>query len=380
MIHALTLTNAQIVTADEVFTGTVHVANGRIADVARDNTSLPGTIDCARDYLIPGLIELHTDNLEKHLTPRPGVQWPLLSAMLIHDAQVAAAGITTVFDSIRIGEVETKNTKPLAIATIIQAIHQGIDARLMRADHLLHLRCEIAADNVIDELTPLLDEPLLKLLSLMDHTPGQRQWTNVDKFRIYTQKNAHWDDSKLQSVVAELIAMQARNAVPNRRTIVGFARERGIAVASHDDTTAAHVDEAVADGVSISEFPTTVEAARAARGKGISIMMGAPNVVRGGSHSGNVAAAELARHDLLDALSSDYVPASLLHAAFLLRDQAGWSLPQAVATVTKNPARMANLDDRGEIAPGLRADLVRVRESEHIPHPLMIWVHGHRAA
>jgi len=380
MTHILTLTNAQIVTANEVFTGTVHVTNGRIADVAHGNTSSSGAINCEGDYLIPGLIELHTDNMEKHMMPRPGVAWPLLSAILIHDAQVAAAGITTVFDSIRIGEVEAKNAKPLAIAAVIQAIHQGIDVGLMRADHLLHLRCEIAADDVIDELTPLLDEPLLKLLSIMDHTPGQRQWTNIDKFRIYTQKSAHWDEAKLQSVITELTALQERNAVPNRRTIVGFARERGIAVASHDDTTAEHVDEAVSDGVSISEFPTTVEAARAARANGIGIMMGAPNVVRGGSHSGNVAAADLARHDLLDALSSDYVPASLLFAAFLLRDQVGWSLPQALATVTKNPARMANLSDRGEIAPGLRADLVRVRESEHIPHPVMIWVNGQRAA
>ncbi|MDP1611276.1 MAG: alpha-D-ribose 1-methylphosphonate 5-triphosphate diphosphatase [Sulfuritalea sp.] len=376
----LTLTNAQIVTADEVFSGTVHVVAGRIVDVAHGNTALPAAVDCEGDYLIPGLVELHTDNMEKHMMPRPGVAWPLLSAMLIHDAQVAAAGITTVFDSIRIGEVEIKNAKPLAIAPIIQAIRQGIDAHLMRVDHLLHLRCEIAADDVLDELKPLLDEPLLRLLSIMDHTPGQRQWTNLDKFRIYTQKSAHWDEPKLQSVIAELTALQERNAAPNRRSIVGFARERGIAVASHDDTTAEHVDEAVADGVSISEFPTTVEAARAARDKGIGIMMGAPNVVRGGSHSGNVAAAELARLDLLDALSSDYVPASLLYAAFMLRDEAGWGLPQAVATVTKNPARMAKLDDRGEIAPGLRADLVRVRETEHIPHPLMIWVGGRRAA
>lgn len=376
----ITLSNARIVTADEVFTGTVRVEDGRIADVSHGNSATPDAIDCGGDYLIPGLVELHTDNMEKHMMPRPGVEWPMLSAMLIHDAQVAAAGITTVFDSIRIGEVEAKATKPLSIAAIIQAIRQGMEAGLMRADHLLHLRCEIAADDVIDELTPLLDEPLLKLLSIMDHTPGQRQWTNVDKFRIYMQKNAHWDEAKLQSVIEELTALQQRNSVPHRRAIVGFARERGIAVASHDDTTVEHVDEAVADGVSISEFPTTAEAARAARAHGIGIMMGAPNVVRGGSHSGNVAAAELARLGLLDALSSDYVPASLLYAAFLLRDQAGWSLPEAVATVTKNPARMAKLDDRGEIAPGLRADLVRVRETEHIPHPVMVWVGGHRAA
>jgi alpha-D-ribose 1-methylphosphonate 5-triphosphate diphosphatase len=376
----LTLTNAQIVTADEVFSGTVHVVAGRIVDVAHGNTALPAAVDCEGDYLIPGLVELHTDNMEKHMMPRPGVAWPLLSAMLIHDAQVAAAGITTVFDSIRLGEVEAKHAKAQPLQGILTATRQGRDAGLLRADHLLHLRCEIAADGVLDELEPLLDEPLLKLLSIMDHTPGQRQWTNLDKFRIYTQKHERWDEARLAEVIAELTALQQRNSAPNRRAIVAHARARGIAVASHDDTTAEHVREAVADGVSISEFPTRVEAARAAREHGIGIMMGAPNVVRGGSHSGNVAAAELARLDLLDALSSDYVPASLLYAAFMLRDEAGWGLPQAVATVTKNPARMAKLDDRGEIAPGLRADLVRVRETEHIPHPLMIWVGGRRAA
>lgn len=375
---SLILTNAVIITADEEFTGTVNVVDGLIADISRNGTSIPAAIDLEGDYLIPGLVELHTDNLEKHLMPRPGVAWPLLSAMLIHDAQIAAAGITTVFDSIRIGEVEIKNAQSLPVKGIAAAIHQGREARLMRAEHLLHLRCEIAAPDVLDELEAMLDEPLLQLMSIMDHTPGQRQWTNIDKYRIYTQKHAHWSDEKLNEVIAELKVLQEQNSLPNRRAILDIARQRNIAVASHDDTTTEHVHEAVAEGISIAEFPTTEEAARAARAHGIGIMMGAPNVVRGGSHSGNVAAADLARLDLLDALSSDYVPASLLFAAFLLRDQVGWGLPQAVATVSRNPARMAKLADRGEIAPGLRADLVRVRETAHIPHPLTVWMNGQR--
>lgn len=375
---SLILTNAVIITADEEFTGTVNVVDGLIADISRNGTSISAAIDLEGDYLIPGLVELHTDNLEKHLMPRPGVAWPLLSAMLIHDAQIAAAGITTVFDSIRIGEVEIKNAQSLPVKGIAAAIHQGREARLMRAEHLLHLRCEIAAPDVLDELEAMLDEPLLQLMSIMDHTPGQRQWTNIDKYRIYTQKHAHWSDEKLNEVIAELKVLQEQNSLPNRRAILDIARQRNIAVASYDDTTTEHVHEAVAEGISIAEFPTTEEAARAARAHGIGIMMGAPNVVRGGSHSGNVAAADLARLDLLDALSSDYVPASLLFAAFLLRDQVGWGLPQAVATVSRNPARMAKLADRGEIAPGLRADLVRVRETAHIPHPLTVWMNGQR--
>lgn len=375
---SLTLTNAVIVTADEEFNGTVHVVNGLIVDITRNGTSVSAAIDLEGDYLIPGLVELHTDNLEKHLMPRPGVAWPLLSAMLIHDAQIAAAGITTVFDSVRVGEVEIRNIQVLPVKGIATAIHQGREAHLMRAEHLLHLRCEIAAPDVLNELETMLDEPLVQLLSVMDHTPGQRQWTNIDKYRIYTQKHARWSDEKLAEVVAELKILQKLNSLPNRRAILAMARQRNISVASHDDTTTEHVHEAVAEGISIAEFPTTEEAARAAREHGISIMMGAPNVVRGGSHSGNVAAADLAHLDLLDALSSDYVPASLLFAAFVLRDQVGWGLPQAVATVSRNPARMAKLDDRGEIGVGLRADLVRVRETEHIPHPLTVWMNGQR--
>jgi len=376
----LTLTNARVVTADESFLGTVHVVGGKIADVSRSGTAVPSAHDLEGDWLLPGLVELHTDNMEKHVSPRPGVEWPLLSAILIHDAQVAAAGITTVFDSVRVGDLDALGKSAQKLEGTVAALRQAQKAKLTRADHLLHLRCEIAADTLLNEMEFILDEPLLKLISIMDHTPGQRQWTNMEKFRTYYQKSGQWSDAKLAAVVAELKELQERNATPNREAIVRHARVRGIALASHDDTTAEHVREAQAEGVTISEFPTRVEAARAARQHGIGIIMGAPNVVRGGSHSGNVAATELAQHDLLDALSSDYVPASLLFAAFLLRDQVGWSLPKAVATVTRNPARMANLNDRGEIAPGLRADLVRVREAEHIPHPVMLWVNGRRAS
>ncbi|MCF8173681.1 MAG: alpha-D-ribose 1-methylphosphonate 5-triphosphate diphosphatase [Burkholderiaceae bacterium] len=376
----MTLTNARVVTANETFLGTVNVIGGRIDDVVRGGTALPSAQDLEGDFLLPGLVELHTDNMEKHMSPRPGVEWPLLSATLIHDAQIAAAGITTVFDSIRVGDVDALGKSARKLRGTVAAIRQALDAKLTRADHLLHLRCEIGADSLLDEMEPILDEPLLKLMSIMDHTPGQRQWTDIEKFRLYYQKREPWSDERLAQVVAELQTLQERNAASNRAAIVEHARQRGIALASHDDTTAGHVHEALAEGVTISEFPTTLEAARVAREHGIGIMMGAPNIVRGGSHSGNIAAGELARHDLLDTLSSDYVPASLLFAAFMLHEGAGWSLSQAVATVTRNPARLAGLDDRGEIAIGLRADLVRVRESGHIPHPMTVWLNGRRTS
>jgi alpha-D-ribose 1-methylphosphonate 5-triphosphate diphosphatase len=174
--------------------------------------------------------------------------------------------------------------------------------------------------------------------------------------------------------------MQARNSARNRSRLLELCRSRLLPMASHDDTVPEHVEEAVATGFRISEFPTTEIAARAAREHGLGIVMGAPNMVRGGSHSGNISAIDLARADLLDVLSSDYVPHSLLHAAFLLRDQAGWTLPKALTTATLNPARLVGLEDRGEIALGRRADYVRVRELRGVPVPMETRREGKRIA
>lgn len=376
-MNTITLSNARVVTADEVFTGTVRVEAGRIADMARGGTVTPAE-DCGGDYLLPGLVELHTDNLEKHLGPRPGVEWPVHSALAIHDAQIAAAGITTVFDALCIGDLDPTGFRARTLGPSITALREAVAAGSTRAEHWLHLRCEVASTDVLDLLTEYLDEPLLKLLSVMDHTPGQRQWSDLEKYRVYAQKHDHWDESRLAGEVAKRSALQQAHSARNRHAVVNLARERGLALASHDDTTVEHVAEAQADGVTISEFPTTLAAARAARAAGQGIVMGAPNAVRGGSHSGNVAALDLARAELLDVFSSDYVPASLLHAAFLLVDDAGWSLPRAIATVSRNPAQMAGLTDRGEIAVGLKADLVRVRPTAHTPLVRAVWRDGGR--
>ncbi len=266
------------------------------------------------------------------------------------------------------------------------ALRHAREQGLLRAEHLLHIRCELACDNMLEVAAPFLDDPTVRLVSLMDHTPGQRQWMDVERFRIYTQRNQRWSDEYLAQVVAERQDMQARNAQRNRRGLLALCRDRHIPLASHDDTVPEHIDEALASGISISEFPTTVAAAQAARQHGLGIVMGAPNLVRGGSHSGNVSALTLARDDLLDCLSSDYVPHALLHGAFLLRDQAGWSLPKAIASVSFNPAKLVGLHDRGEIAVGKRADFVRVRETTTAPHlppvpvPLATWRQGMRIA
>ncbi len=380
------ITNARIVTGNEVVHGTVDIRGRDIADVQPGRSMLPRAEDWDGDYLLPGLVELHTDNLEKHLEPRPGVRWPAMSALLTHDAQISAAGITTVLDAMGVGDFDARSVRAMGLKDIAAALAQARTQGLLRAEHLLHMRCELACDNMLEVVEPFLADPTVRLVSLMDHTPGQRQWMDIERFRTYTQRNQRWSDDYLAEVVRERQDMQARNAGRNRNGLLARCRARAIPLASHDDTVVEHIHEAVDAGISISEFPTTIDAARAARAHGLAIVMGAPNLVRGGSHSGNVSALDLARLDLLDCLSSDYVPHALLHGAFLLRDEAGWSLPRAVASVTRAPARMVGLEDRGEIAPGQRADLLRVRETQAVgatgvvPVPLGTWRESDRIA
>ena len=374
------ITNARLLTREETIIGTVEVVDGRFRDVQSGRSHVPAAEDWEADYLFPGLVELHTDNLEKHLEPRPGVRWPALSALLTHDAQISTAGITTVLDAMGVGDFDERSVRAQGLQAAAEALHAARTRGLLRAEHLLHMRCELACDNMLPVVTPFLDDPNVKLVSIMDHTPGQRQWMDIERFRIYTQRNQRWSDEYLSQVVRERQDMQTRNAERNRAGLLALCHSRHIPLASHDDTVPEHVLEAVASGFVISEFPTTQPAARTARELGLGIVMGAPNLVRGGSHSGNISAVELAQHDLLDCLSSDYVPHSLLHGVFLLRDEAGWSLPKAARTATLNPARLVGLDDRGEIAPDKRADFVRVRELNGVPVPMMTWREGRRIA
>ena len=372
----LTIRNARIVTAQEEFIGSLSAVDGMIDSVSIGASQVGE--DWEGDYLLPGLVELHTDNLEKHLMPRPKVSWPILPAIMAHDAQIAAAGITTVLDALGVGDIDPESVRSTLLASCIVNLQRARATRLLRVDHYLHLRLELAEENLLDMFTPFLGDSTLKLVSLMDHTPGQRQWTDISHYRTYTTGKRGWSNEKVDSMLEDLLERQCLYAAENRRKIVSSCHAVAMPMATHDDTTLAHVTEGVAEGIKICEFPTTLLAAQAARQHGLGIIMGAPNVIRGGSHSGNVSAIGLARADLLDVLSSDYVPASLLHAAFMLQKE-GFSLPKSINTVSLNPARMIGFDDRGEIATGLRADFLRVRLVDDIPVIMQVWKDGRRA-
>ena len=374
------LTNARLVLEDRVATGTLVHADGLIRDVSEGLSRAPGAVDLEGDLLAPGLIEVHTDNLEKHFVPRPGVIWPNpLAAALVHDVQMAAAGVTTVCDAVCAGGYDADNDYRRAIFhDMVAAIERGMAEGVFRIDHRLHLRCELSDPNFAEDVAPHVARPLVALASLMDHTPGQRQWRNVaDLKRLMAGEGLRGGDA--DALLAKRIATGASASAANWPLAVKLFREHGVPLASHDDTTVEHVRQAVEAGCAISEFPTTLDAARAARAAGLATVAGAPNVVRGGSHSGGVAAEELARAGLLDALSSDYVPASLLQAVERLTRSPGLPLQDALALVTAGPAAMLGLADRGRLAPGLRADLVQLRFLDETPVVRSLTVAGRRA-
>ena len=379
MLAEQIFTNARVVTGTEVFMGTVAVRDGCIHDVSAGKSQLAQAHDLEGDYLMPGLVELHTDNLEKYMNPRPGVDWPSESAVLAHDAQVISAGITTVFDALSIGDVNPKGERLRQLPVMLEAITRAESQGHTRAEHRLHLRCELSHEKTLGLFNELVESPLVQLVSVMDHSPGQRQFVRIEKYREYFQGKYHLSDAEMN----EFIVLQLENSQlysdKYRRSIVHECRQRSLSVASHDDATIEHAQESADYGMSIAEFPTTVEAAALSHRLGLKVLMGAPNIVRGGSHSGNVAAADLAGRGVLDILSSDYYPASLLQAARILADEDdSYDLPKAVATVSLAPARAAGLHDRGEIRCGLRADMVRVRSHEKQFVVNQVWRSGQR--
>ena len=372
--------NAAIMLPEQIVRGSLVVSRGRVRDVSAGVTRAGGQ-DLEGDLLIPGLVELHTDHLETHLQPRPKVRWPAASAVAAFDAQIAASGITTVFDCVRIGRDLDNASERDDILSVVSTLHEAAERGSLRADHKLHVRCEVCADDVVSLVSELIRRYPVHLMSLMDHTPGARQFRVIEMWRTYYGGKSGIPQEQLDDLIARKTEQYGRNYNRHRKQLVQLATAHGIVLASHDDTTEAHVQESITDSVAIAEFPTTLEAARRSHEANLRVVMGAPNLVRGGSHSGNVAAETLARAGVLDILSSDYVPVSLLFGAFeIARRIEDYGLPQALQTVTLNPARAAGLVDRGEIATGKRADLVRVHVVNDMPLVREVYRDGRRVA
>jgi alpha-D-ribose 1-methylphosphonate 5-triphosphate diphosphatase len=369
--------NARVVTRNEDFIGSVLVRNGVIAAVDRGSGRVGEDFD--GDILMPGVIDIHTDNLERHFFPRPNIGWNPVSAAVTHDAACVSVGVTTVFDSMSVGSLaDTTARAQDNLSRLVEGLHAARESAMLKADHHIHWRCETTADELTERLPPLVEHPMTAMLSMMDHTPGQRQYRNIEAhLRQWRERGMSEDDVARR--LEDIRGRQARNAASNASFVAGVAKARNLALASHDDEDIEHIDQGADLGATIAEFPVTLEAAERAHARGMTVVMGGPNLIRGGSYSGNVPASELIEQGLLDAFASDYVPRSLIECAFALAAAPfGWSLSRAVAVVTDTVATAVRLEDRGTVAEGSRADLVRVRPIRDLPVVRGVWAGGAR--
>ncbi len=371
------LTNARLVLADMVLHGTLVMDGERIREIQPGRSNAPGALDMEGDVVMPGVVDVHTDNLERQVQPRSNARWPSRSAMIAHDAQCAAAGVTTVLDALCLGDLGFDKDRVMTFHDGVRDLDALADTGLFKSEHFLHLRCELPAGDMMELLDPVADHPRVRMVSLMDHSPGVGQYANLDKYRAMRAREGH-ASAWIEGRILELQEQRERMRDPNRRALLARMGLIGTILASHDDRTVEEVAENDADGIRISEFPVSLAAAQEARRRGMLVIAGAPNIVRGGSHSGNVSAASLVQEGVVDALASDYVPSAMIEAAFAAVGQTGISLPDAVSMVTERPARMANLLDRGSLAAGQRADIVRIREFEGMPVVRQVWRLGER--
>ena len=371
------LTNAVLVLPDTTLHGTLIMRGDQVSEVQPRRSAALSARDLDGDYLIPGIVDTHTDNLERQVQPRSLARWPSRSAMVAHDAQCAAAGVTTVFDALCLGDLGFDKERVRTFRDGVVDLDALTNAGLLKSDHFLHLRCGVPALDMLSLFDTVADHRLVRMVSLMDHSPGVGQYVDIDFYRALRRRGGA-DDEYIERRIVELQEQRARMRIPNRHALLNRIAGRNIALASHDDRTEQEVAENAADGIGISEFPVTMAAAKAAKAAGMQVIAGAPNIVRGGSHSGNVSAAELLANEAVDAFASDYVPNSLVEAAFQCAQRIG--LPHAMALVSDRPAHLTGLADRGRLAAGHRADLVRVRLHQGLPVVRQVWRAGERIA
>jgi alpha-D-ribose 1-methylphosphonate 5-triphosphate diphosphatase len=352
------------------------IEDGIIAAIAPE-TAPPGCELVALHglTLLPGLIDLHGDALEKEVEPRPNVFFPHDFAVAQADKRNAQAGITTAFHAISFAHDELGLRNNQLAAELVETVNGYRGHGLV--DNRTHCRYEISDASGLPVLLDLLARGEVHLVSVMDHTPGQGQFKDVAAYNKYVSRTyGHSADEALAMI--ERKQQQAESAVHRVEALVAAAHASGVQIASHDDDNPERVRMMAALGISLSEFPVTLAAAETARQSGLVTIFGAPNILRGKSQSGSVRALDAVLAGVANCLCSDYAPATLLAAAFRLPALAGISLPDAVAMVTGNAADAAGLHDRGRLAVGLRADLIAVAEVKGHPQATAVWVAGER--
>lgn len=368
------LTGAQVVLENEtLLDAAILIADGHIVAINPDSRAGAQEINLSGHTLMPGMIDLHCDALEKEAEPRPGVHFPFDFACAQADKRNAAAGITTIYHALSFANAELGVRNNNTAAELARAVHAWQEHALV--DNRVHARYEITDPTAPDILNELLSLNEIHLMSFMDHTPGQGQFKSIDAYRSFLSRTYKKDAAEFETLLANKLA-QGEGAVARMEQLAQHARELGIPLASHDDDRPEKVDVVTKLGVTVSEFPINLETAQAARAAGLATLFGAPNILRGKSQSGSMRALDAVKEGVADCLCGDYSPAALLTAVLKLPELAGIKLHEAVALVTCNPARAVDLKDRGVIAAGKRADLLAVRYLGGLAQVSRVWSEG----
>jgi len=373
-MSTLYLTRARIVLPEAVLEdGALLVEDGVIAAIDPDGARAGQTVDLQGQTLMPGLVDLHCDAIEKEAEPRSRVLFPFDFAVAQVDRRNAAAGITTPFHALSFANNEWGVRNNATAADVVRAVHAF--RRHSLVDNRIHCRYEVTDAAAVPVLEELMESGMVDLLSVMDHSPGQGQFKTLESYLAYMMGNHGMSREQAEDVAA--CKLRAREDAGSRvERLLAKAAGLSIATASHDDDSVARIAVMRAMGVGMSEFPITLDTARAAVSCGLPTILGAPNVLRGQSQSGSMRAIDAIRAGVASCLCSDYQPSALIAAAFAAAEQAELPLHRAIALVTDHPARACALSDRGRIAPGRRADLVAVAPIGSQPLVTHTWSAG----
>ncbi len=350
------LVAGQVVPADLVLGG------GLILEIVPYG-SRSDAVDLGGMLILPGLVDLHSDAVEKEIEPRPGATFPVKSSLIELDKKLAMSGITTMFHAIAFNDEAIVSSRGTRMAdSIIRQIHR-INRTDLTVDNLIHVRYEITSFSSIPIIRALMDEDKMQLFSIMDHTPGRGQFKSIESWKRFHLPVYDLNEEQADAIIRDKQA--GREEACKRITeLLDLGRQYNLVLLSHDDDDPDKIDLNREWGITISEFPLNTATAAYAREQGISTGMGAPNVVRGKSQGGNISARDLIRAGHCDYLCSDYHPGSLLQAAFVLREDMQMDFGDSLAMVSSTPARIAGLTDRGEIAENMLADLIVVDDRD----------------
>lgn len=364
------ITNGRIVTEAAILEGfDLLIKNDRIeqiafsGDIPIDNDT--EVIDAAGGYVSPGFIDLHSDYIEHMAAPRPTSLMNFQLSLREAEKELIAHGITTMYHSLSLFKFTEYAYKPIREPENVRKLIDLIDqthssSHLVR--HRFHARFEIDNVEEVDNLKSYIAEKKVHLISFMDHTPGQGQYRDLEVYRHTVKGYNDISDAEIDRIITKHMTKE-KVAIEAMQEIAIVAKENQIAIASHDDDSLEKLDLVKSLGTDISEFPITMEIAKKAKEQGMYTVAGAPNVLLGGSHSGNLSAAEAIQEKAIDVLCSDYYPAAMLHSIFELNKKYGLDLAEMFRLITINPAKAVKLDHEiGSIKEGKKADLLIIEK------------------